>query len=94
MQIEKDFDMIYSGKSNQLFSAWPQMAGRVLDLVRTAVKDKCVQQILVTADGDADKGVLTRMRLQSYSYMTSKILCCCNSGVSWYHSLRMLAGLT
>lgn len=42
--------------SNRLFEIWPQLTTSVLKLLGQNVKDKTVQQLLATADGDVTKG--------------------------------------
>ena len=72
VQIEKDFELLFPGKSNMLFERWTQLSLKVLELVRKTVKDASVQRLLKLLEGTNDNGVLST----HYNQFTSFSICC------------------
>jgi len=56
LQMEMDFELLYPDVANALFETWPQLAPKILEMVKKNVMDKHIQQILTTMAGDASKG--------------------------------------
>jgi len=54
--MEMDFELLYPDVANALFETWPQLAPKILEMVKKNVMDKHIQQILTTMAGDASKG--------------------------------------